>query len=512
MTSDTELLEKYAQTRDDAAFGEIVQRHGAMVFRTAARILGNHTPAEDVAQAVFFLLAERAAALEAATPIAAWLHAAARRAALAMRRHEGRRAMREMSFMKRKSPDDRQIDDRTTAVERLDDALAELPETLRQAVLLRHLEGYSQVEAARIAGCPQGTLAWRTSEGMAELRRKLASTHEASAIVDLDALLRSESKAPLPDGFVGRLLARLNDHPDGPSGSPSAAMLPRRFVANPWALMIPATLAAVLLGLAVWSWINSRDGGSRADSDLRPVGDDPAIFEPCENFLSTLSTDDFGDLSLGVHAKKVLDAMRPHADASRLSAGSSLFAIADGVVRYRALMTDPDREAPWTLVVLECTIERSDRSREIVCSSYFFSGRADPAIAPGKSVRGGDPLGSIDPPKPGAIDGRLVLAIDPGPYRRMSRSLESRTLSEAAEIAREAGLGEFAPDRLAFRDIGDDAVEIEWNGRTLLNVSLLRTFSGEPPLPPPLMDAWFDRDATAPVVRPSERLRGRLKK
>lgn len=512
MTSDTELFERYTQTRDDAAFGEIVRRHGAMVFRTAARILGDHTHAEDVAQAVFFLLVERASALEAATPIAAWLHAAARRTALAMRRHDHRRAMREMSFMKRKSPDDRQIDERATAVERLDDALAELPETLRQAVLLRHLEGYSQVEAARIAGCPQGTLAWRTSEGMAELRRKLASSHGASAIVDLDDLLRSESEKPLPDGFVDRLFARMNDVPRGIPGTPAAAMHRVRLIAHPWALTILVTLAAVLLGLVVWSRLFPHGGGSRADSDLIAAGDDRPFVVPCENFFSTLAIDDIDNLALGVHAQKVLRAMRPHAEFSRLSAGSSLFAIADGIVSYRALMTDPDGETPWTLVVLECAVKDGDRSREIVCSSYLFSGRADPAIAPGNAVRRGDRLGSIEPAKPGATDGRLVLTIDPGPYRRMSRSLQSRVRSEAVEIARDAGFGDIAPDRLVVRDIGDDAALVEWDGRTLLNVSLLRTFSGEPPLPPPLMDAWFDRDATPPVVKPSERLRSRVKK
>lgn len=510
MASDTELLERFARERDDAAFGEIVRRHGAMVYRTAARILGDDAHAEDVAQAVFFLFAQRAAALDAAVPIAAWIHTAARRTALAMRRDEGRRVKREMSFVREISPDDRKTDDR--AGERLDDALAELPDTLRQAVLLRHLEGYSQVEAARIAGCPPGTLAWRTREGLAVLRKKLAGSHEAFAIVDLDELLRSEREAPLPDGLVDRLLARLIDASPGIPGSPAAATRRAPFIAHPWTLMIPAALAAFLLGLFVWLWLFPRDGGSRADSDLTPAGDDRTIVEPCENFLSTLSSDDIAEGSLGIHAQKVLDAMRPHADFSRLAAGSSVSAIGDGVVRYRALMTDPDREAAWTLVVLECTVTDGDRSPEIFCSSYFFSGRSDPLIAKDRPVRRGDRLGAIAPAVRGASDGRFAFTIDPGPYRRMSRSLESRARSEAVAIARDAGLGDVASERLIFRDVDDVAVEVEWNGRSLLNVSLLRTFSGEPPLPPPLMDAWFDRTATEPVEKPSERLRRRLKK
>jgi len=41
---------------------------------------------------------------------------------------------------------------------------------LQQAVQLRYLEGRSQKEAAEIAGCPRGTLAQRTANGVRRLR------------------------------------------------------------------------------------------------------------------------------------------------------------------------------------------------------------------------------------------------------------------------------------------------------------------------------------------------------
>jgi DNA-directed RNA polymerase specialized sigma24 family protein len=48
-----------------------------------------------------------------------------------------------------------------------------LPTRLRQAVVLRYLEGLDQREAARRLGCPQGTLATRTREGLRRLRIRL---------------------------------------------------------------------------------------------------------------------------------------------------------------------------------------------------------------------------------------------------------------------------------------------------------------------------------------------------
>src|SRR5436190_321147 len=54
--------------------------------------------------------------------------------------------------------------------EELDAALAQVSDPLRQAVILRYLEGHSQEEAARQAGCTQVTLGWRAMKGLERLR------------------------------------------------------------------------------------------------------------------------------------------------------------------------------------------------------------------------------------------------------------------------------------------------------------------------------------------------------
>jgi len=54
-------------------------------------------------------------------------------------------------------------------------ALAELPEDQRAAVLLVDVEGYAVEEAARLLGCPPGTVKSRCSRGRARLAIRLAS-------------------------------------------------------------------------------------------------------------------------------------------------------------------------------------------------------------------------------------------------------------------------------------------------------------------------------------------------
>src|SRR5947208_3449281 len=51
--SDAILLNRYAQSRDDAAFAALVDRHGPMVRGVCYRTLGDWHAAEDACQATF---------------------------------------------------------------------------------------------------------------------------------------------------------------------------------------------------------------------------------------------------------------------------------------------------------------------------------------------------------------------------------------------------------------------------------------------------------------------------
>src|SRR5438270_13313693 len=83
--TDAALLERYAQG-DDAAFTALVDRHGPMVLGVCRRTLGDRHAAEDACQAVFLVLARKAAGLTRPAELAGWLHAVARRTALKARR------------------------------------------------------------------------------------------------------------------------------------------------------------------------------------------------------------------------------------------------------------------------------------------------------------------------------------------------------------------------------------------------------------------------------------------
>src|SRR3954464_2904027 len=82
--TDLELLERYSAAADAGAMGELVRRHGGMVFGVAERITRNRDDAEDVAQSCFLELIRNAGKIRqtaedraTAGSAAGWLHSAA---------------------------------------------------------------------------------------------------------------------------------------------------------------------------------------------------------------------------------------------------------------------------------------------------------------------------------------------------------------------------------------------------------------------------------------------------
>src|SRR5215472_8994838 len=84
-TSDGGLVDRFVQQRDEAAFAELLRRHGPMVLGVCRRVLGDSADADDAFQATFLVLVRKAGSLSAPQSIANWLHGVAHRTALKSR-------------------------------------------------------------------------------------------------------------------------------------------------------------------------------------------------------------------------------------------------------------------------------------------------------------------------------------------------------------------------------------------------------------------------------------------
>jgi RNA polymerase sigma factor (sigma-70 family) len=191
---DAELLRRFAEARDEAAFELLVWRHGGMVLGTCRRVLGRSPDADDAFQAAFLALALRAGSVRCGSSLPGWLHRVALRAALRLR--TGRREsppLPDVAAPAEPLPDD------TAAI--LDEEIARLPEKLRLVFVLCELEGRTDAEAATQLDCPRGTVLSRLARARERLRARL--TRRGLGVAAAGTLI--SAPAPLTAAHVAAL-------------------------------------------------------------------------------------------------------------------------------------------------------------------------------------------------------------------------------------------------------------------------------------------------------------------
>ncbi|MEO2091028.1 MAG: sigma-70 family RNA polymerase sigma factor [Gemmataceae bacterium] len=192
---DTELLRRFVNGGDEAAFELLVWRHSRLVFEVCRRVLRHRHDAEDATQATFLVLARKADTVRS-TP-AGWLARVAYRCAIrvASGRRESAVARPEQPAHAGRSPE---WSDLSAA---LDAELNRLPDRYRLPVVLCCLHGLSYDEAAARLNWKPGTLSGRLSRAKALLRERLTARGITPTAAGFAAFLAalSESSASSPD-------------------------------------------------------------------------------------------------------------------------------------------------------------------------------------------------------------------------------------------------------------------------------------------------------------------------
>src|SRR3954447_25431952 len=172
--SDAELLRRFSDDNDQAAFEGLLRRHGGMVLGVCRRVLPNLQDAEDACQATFLILARKARSHNRwQASVANWLYATARKVSRNARVAAQRRARREARAA---VPEVVQAVDGMSGREllaALDEELDRLPPRYREPLVLCYLEGLTRDEAAVRLGVPVATLHTRIDRGRKRLHDAL---------------------------------------------------------------------------------------------------------------------------------------------------------------------------------------------------------------------------------------------------------------------------------------------------------------------------------------------------
>ena len=172
---DGQLLARFADLRDEVAFGVLVARHGSMVWATARAIVRHEQDAEDVFQATFLTLARRAGSVRSGSTLGPWLHRVAYRGAVVASKAARQRRQREadagsqLATSRAGSPG---IEPDLAATVRAE--VERLPEVNRLPVILCDLEGLTYREAADRLGWTEPALRNRLSQARGRLKARLA--------------------------------------------------------------------------------------------------------------------------------------------------------------------------------------------------------------------------------------------------------------------------------------------------------------------------------------------------
>jgi RNA polymerase sigma factor (sigma-70 family) len=201
--ADADLLGRFLQSRDEAAFAQLVERHGPMVLGVCRRALHDPDAAEDAFQATFLALARGAGRLRAPGSVAAWLYGAAVRVSLKARRAAARASEATRRAPARVAPDPLAEITARELVGVIDAELARLPEQFRAVVVLCCLEGHTQEEAARRLGWSVGSVKGRLERGREQLRKRLAQ-RGVTLSAGLGAVFLGEARATVPPHLLAR--------------------------------------------------------------------------------------------------------------------------------------------------------------------------------------------------------------------------------------------------------------------------------------------------------------------
>ena len=170
--NDMDLVREYAARNSEPAFAELVRRHVNLVYSVALRFTGHPQDAQDVAQAVFVILAQKACGLRAKTILTGWLYETTRFTARRFLRTKVSRQRCEQEAYNMSTFNDSNSESVWRQLAPLlEEAVTRLSENDRTLVALRYFENKSAAETAALLGIKEWAAHKRAARAIEKLRK-----------------------------------------------------------------------------------------------------------------------------------------------------------------------------------------------------------------------------------------------------------------------------------------------------------------------------------------------------
>jgi RNA polymerase sigma factor (sigma-70 family) len=251
-SSDAELLRRFLDAHDEAAFVGLLRRHGPMV-RDVCHRLCQEADADDAFQATFLLLWRKAASIRRRPAVASWLHGVARRIALHARQ-VGQVPTRVDDRIDPSADDPARLASWREVCAILDAEVQGLSDKYRAPLILCYFEGRTRDQVARQLGWSLRTLHRRLQRGRELLRARLSRRGIALPAALVAAALAPRTAGAISPALLASTLSvvRGGAAGTGVAGTSAAARVARLVQGTAATVSVaPGKVAAAVLVLAV---------------------------------------------------------------------------------------------------------------------------------------------------------------------------------------------------------------------------------------------------------------------
>ena len=203
MIDSQQLLKEYVLSRSESAFRELVSRYVDLVHSTAFRLVDSDAHrAEDVTQTVFMDLARMAPCLSKEIMLGGWLHRHTCFVAANTMRGERRRQSREKQAVEMNAMQDNSRDTFGHVAPILDEAINELGEADRTAILLRFFEQQDFRSVGQALGSNEDAARMRVTRALDKLQGLLERRGVTAGAATLSVLLAANAVQAAPIGLA----------------------------------------------------------------------------------------------------------------------------------------------------------------------------------------------------------------------------------------------------------------------------------------------------------------------
>lgn len=369
MTSDTELLERFAGTGDAEAFRVLVERHGPMVRGVALRCTGDEALSDEVTQTVFAVLARRAATIRHAN-LAGWLHNAAFLISQNARNKAARYQRALQSFTDHMKVSGTENDDAWEEMRpHVDVALSRLRPNDRDLLVRHYFEGRSVREIASVTGHSEDASRKRLQRSVIRLREILRKRGVLASPAALAGILAGQNLCSPPASASALATAALREASVLPSATLSTYTLHAMNAASTAKTAVVVLLLAAIPMALLW----------RENQALKKQLDQKSVAQIAHSSAKTASATGSGSS---------VSTQRP--DENKADGAAT------PVERFSAALRCPDRierMRRFLAALEEKTAENSDEFNE-AWRVYRAEGRTDFELASYYFTRDGELRGA----------------------------------------------------------------------------------------------------------------------